>query len=73
MRRPSQIATELKSTSITLQEYVAQIEKENLKLQKEIGRAQAKYVAEQNKNMALKQSQAKVKFTINYTGGPGKK
>jgi predicted nuclease with TOPRIM domain len=66
MKRPSAIATELKNTSIALQEYVTQLEKENLKLHKTVGKVQAKYVSGQNKVAALEKSRTKFNISINF-------
>lgn len=65
MKRPTSITAELNQASIVFQAYVTQLEKENLKLQKEIGKVQAKYVTEQNKTAAAKKGPPKVNIVMN--------
>lgn len=68
MNRPHNLISKLKTSNPELKNYVFELEKENLKLQKQIAKFQVKDVSQQNQITALKKAQPKliIRPTINY-------
>ncbi len=68
MKRPNDLAFKLKTSDPELQNYVLELEKENLRLQKQIAKFQVKDVSQQNQITALKKVQPKVIIKTNFAG-----
>jgi hypothetical protein len=59
MKRPPDLRSKLKASDPELKNYVLELEKENLKLQRQIAKLQVKDVFQQNQITALKKAQPK--------------
>jgi hypothetical protein len=67
MKRPPDIMSKLKASDPELKNYVLELEKENLKLQRQIAKLQVKDVSQQNQITALKKAHPKLIIQpINY-------
>jgi len=60
MKRPLDLMSKLKASNPELKNYVLELEKENLKLQKQIAKFQVKDLSQQNQITALKKAQPKI-------------
>jgi hypothetical protein len=60
VKRPSNLTSKLKVSDPELKNYMLELEKENLKLQKQIAKFQVKDVSQQNQIIALKKAQPKI-------------
>ena len=72
MRRPKEITKKLKEACPELSAYVFELEKENLRLQKEVAKLQVKTVSKDNEIKALKKATPKVNIVIKKFGSPEK-
>jgi len=59
MKRPNEITSKLKTSDKELRNYVIELEKENLKLQKQIAKLQVKNVSQQHQITAIKKAKPK--------------
>ena len=59
MKRPLDLMSKLKASNPELKNYVLELEKENLKLHKQIAKLQVKDISQQNQITALKKAQPK--------------
>ena len=59
MKRPPDLTSKLKAADPELKNYVLELEKENLKLQKQIAKFQVKDLSQQNQIIALKKAKPK--------------
>jgi len=67
MKRLPNLTSKLKASDPEIKHYVLELEKENLKLQKQIARFEVKIVSQQNQITALKKAQPKLIIQpINY-------
>jgi hypothetical protein len=70
MSRPKEITRKLRRTDPDLSAYVAELEKENLRLQKQVAKLQVESVSKNNKIKALKQVGPKIKVgVVDYASG----
>ncbi len=60
LKRPSELTSKLKASDPELKNYVLELEKENLRLQRQIAKLQVKDVSLQNQIAALKKAQPKL-------------
>jgi len=73
MKRPHDLTSKLKASDPELKNYVLELEKENLKLQKQIAKFQVKGVSQQNQITALKKAQPKMIVQVtNFAKGDDK-
>jgi hypothetical protein len=64
MKRPSNLTSKLKASDPELKNYVLELERQNLKLQKQIAKFQVKDVSQQNQIIALKKVQPKMTVEV---------
>lgn len=64
MSRPTEITKKLKVADPELSKYIIELEKENLRLHKQIARLQVKDVSQQNQIRALKNVQPKINIVL---------
>jgi len=64
MSRPKEITKKLKGTDQELSSYVIELEKENLRLQKQVAKLRAKSLSNDNEIKALKQARPIVKVKV---------
>ena len=72
MSRSKEITKKLKETDSELSAYVFELEKENLRLQKQVAKLQVKIVSKDNEIKALKQAAPKFNVVIQEYGSPEK-
>jgi hypothetical protein len=64
MSRPKEITKKLKGSDPELSAYIIELEKENLRLQKQVAKLQVQNVTKDNEIKALKQTQPKLKVVV---------
>ena len=73
MKRPNEITAKLKHADPELKSYVVELEKFNLKLQKQIAKLRAQNVTYQNEITALKKAPQEFKISLQGYGQEGDK
>ncbi len=67
MKRSPVLTSKLKASDPVLKNYVLELKKENLRLQRQIAKLQVKNVSQQNQIAALKKAQPKLVIqTVNF-------
>jgi predicted nuclease with TOPRIM domain len=64
VNRPSSLTAKLKAADVELRNYLIELEKENLKLHKQLAKLQVKNVSMQNEIKALKENQTGVVINL---------
>ncbi len=72
MSRPTEITKKLKVADPELSKYIIELEKDNLRLHKQIAKLQVNNLTQGNEIKALKQAQPKVTFIMNGINSPEK-
>ena len=72
MSRPTEITKKLKGADPEVLMYIVELEKENLRLHKQIAKLQVKNITKDNEIKALKQAQPEVKIVIKKFSSPEK-
>jgi len=72
MSRPTEITKKLKGADPELSMYIVELEKENLRLHKQVAKLQVKNITKDNEIKALKQAQPEVKIVIKKFSSPEK-
>lgn len=72
MSRPTEITKKLKGAHPELSMYIVELEKENLRLHKQVAKLQVKNIIKDNEIKALKQAQPEVKIVIKKFSSPEK-
>ena len=68
MNRSPSLTSQIKAANPELRGYVLELEKENLRLHKQIAKLEAKDVSQQNQIIALKKAQPKLNIVIKKYG-----